>query len=156
MTPTLQPRFISLKRLGISLGILIALIVLSGLLSYYWLPGYAKSQLEIVLSDTLQRPVTVALVEFKPHTLQLTVHGFRVGEKTDNPEKPEETLLSFDRLFIDLSSESITQRAPVISAITLATPSIRLVREGRNQFNISDLITKFTQPDKDDKNAPSL
>lgn len=155
MTPTLQPRFISLKRLGISLGILVALIVLSGLLSYYWLPGYAKSQLEIVLSDTLQRPVTVALVEFKPHTLQLTVHGFRVGEKTGSPEKPEETLLSFDRLFIDLSSESITQRAPVISAITLAAPSIRLVRESRDQFNISDLVTKFTQPAEDNKNTSS-
>lgn len=152
---TLQPRFISLKRLGISLGVLAALIVLLALLSYYWLPGYAKSQLEIVLSDTLQRPVTVALIEFKPHTLQLTIHGFRVGEKTDSPEKPEETLLSFDRLFIDLSSESITQRAPVISAVTLTTPFIRLVREGKDQFNISDLITKFTQPAEDDKNATS-
>lgn len=152
---TLQPRFISLKRLGISLGILAALIVLLALLSHYWLPGYAKSKLEIVLSDTLQRPVTVALIEFKPHTLQLTIHGFRVGEKTSSPEKPEETLLSFDRLFIDLSSESITQRAPVISAVTLTTPFIRLVREGKDQFNISDLIAKFTQPAGDDKNAPS-
>ena len=83
MTSTAQQRLIPYKRLIISLGVIVALIVLLGALSYFWLPGYAKSQLEIRLSDILQRPVNVASIEIKPHTLELIVHGFHIGEKVD-------------------------------------------------------------------------
>lgn len=55
MTTTEQPRVSRYKRLSISLGIVFALIALLAALSYFWLPGYAKSQLEIRLSELLKR-----------------------------------------------------------------------------------------------------
>ncbi len=150
---TEQHRFITRKRLKISLGVIvtvIALFGLPGLLSYFWLPGYAKSQLEIHLSETLKRPVTVQSIDVKPYTLELTVSGFHISEKASSPDA-DETLFSFDKLYIDLSFNSIVQRAPIISAITLTKPTIRLVRETENQFNISDLIEEFTEPSEDDE-----
>lgn len=147
MTLTTQNHFIILKRLGISLGVVATIIALFGLLGHFWLPGYAKSQLEIILSETLDRPVTIQSIDIQPYTLEITVHGFRVGEKiADTPE----VFFSFDRLYVDLSAESVTRRAPVVTALTLATPTIRLVREAENQFNISDLVEKFTQPADDE------
>ncbi len=145
MTSTVQQRLIPYRRLIVSLGVIVALIVLLAALSYFWLPGYAKSQLEIRLSEILQRPVSVASIEIKPHRLELIVHGFRVGEKADS-SKPGEALFAFSRLYVDLSIESLKRRAPIITAITLTDPKLRLVREAENQLNISDLLEQFSQP----------
>lgn len=147
MTPTTESnRFIKYKRLKISLGVIAAFIVLFSLLGYFWLPGYARSQLEIKLSETLDRPVTVQSIEIKPYSLELAVNGFRVGEKTSDTD---EVFLSFDRLYVDLSINSIVHRAPVVTAITLTKPTVRLVRQTKEQFNISDLIEKFSQDDEE-------
>lgn len=147
MTPTTESnRFVKHKRLKISLSVIATLIVLFGLLGYFWLPGYAKSQLEIKLSEMLDRPVTVQSIEVKPYTLELAINGFHVGEKTSDPG---EVFLSFDRLYVDISINSVVHRAPVFSAITLTEPTVRLVRETEEQFNISDLIEKFSQDDEE-------
>lgn len=152
MTSTIQPRFIRYKRLIISLGVIAALIVIVGALITFWLPGYAKSQLEIRLSEILQRPVTVASIEIKPRTLELIVLGFRVDEKIAS-DKKSTALFSFNKLSVDLSIESLKQRAPVLAAITLTDPQLRLVRESKEQLNISDLLEKFGQPADEEKAA---
>ncbi|MER0214937.1 MAG: DUF748 domain-containing protein [Nitrosomonas sp.] len=145
MTPTSQQRVIRYKRLGITLGVIAVLIAVFAALGTYWLPGYAKSQLEIRLSEILQRPVTVASIELKPSTLELNIQGFRIDEKTDNAEA-NTALFSFNTLHIGLSLESLKQRAAVVSSITLAEPQLHLVRKSKDQLNISDLLERFNQP----------
>lgn len=149
MTPTLKPRFFNRKRLGISLGVIAAIFILFGLLAYFWLPGYAKNQIELLLSETLHRPVTVQSIDIKPYSLEFTVHGFNIGERDEGVDTGK-TFVSFDQLYIDLSIESVTRRAPVISAITLASPNVRIVREDENQFNFTDLVEEFTKPSEDE------
>ena len=148
MTTTARQRFISHKRLIISVGVIAGLILLIAALSYFWLPGYAKTQLEERLSELLQRPVSVALIEIKPHTLELIVQDFRIGNKNDEPEK-RESLFSFAKLHIDVSIESVARRAPVITAFSIEQPKVHLVREAEDRFNISDLLEKFSQPSDD-------
>ncbi len=150
MAPTLKPRFFNRKRLGISLGVITGIFVLFGLLGYFWLPGYAKNQVEILLSETLHRPVTVQSIDIKPYTLEISINGFNIGEKSDGVDAGE-TFISFEQLYVDLSIESVTRRAPVISAITLASPTVRVVREDKNQFNFTDLIEEFSKPSEDEE-----
>lgn len=145
MTPTSQQRVIRYKRLGITLGVIAVLIAVFAALGTYWLPGYAKSQLEIRLSEILQRPVTVASIELKPRTLELNIQGFRIDEKADNAEA-NTALFSFNTLHIGLSLESLKQRAAVVSSITLTEPQLHLVRKSKDQLNISDLLERFNQP----------
>ncbi|MBL8497263.1 DUF748 domain-containing protein [Nitrosomonas sp. JL21] len=148
MTTTVRQRFISHKRLIISVGVIAALILLIAALSYFWLPGYAKSQIEERLSEMLQRPVSVAKIEIKPHTLELIVQDFRIGNRIDEPEKTE-SLFSFAKLHIDVSIESITRRAPVVTAFSIVEPRLHIVREAEDRFNFSDLLEKFSQPADD-------
>ncbi len=157
MTSNTQSKVFRYKRTLISFGIIVALLFILAALSYFWLPGYAKSQIEIRLSALLQRTVTVASIEFKPHTLELTVQGFEIGEKVGANEKPV-SFLSFARLYIDLSIESVSRRAPVITAFTLEEPKVRLVREAENQLNISDLLEQFNKPSPqpEKKSEPAL
>lgn len=137
-------RLFTRKRFAIGLVVLFVIIVVLGLLSYYWLPGYVKSEVEEKLSKKINRPVTVKAIEFKPLTLELTVTAFHVGAKNP-PDKTKATLLSFDKLHVDLSIDSITRRALIISAITLEKPKVYLVREQADQYNITDILESFEQ-----------
>ena len=151
MSTKTSKRFVTRKRLAISFVVLATTIILLGLLTYFWLPGFAKSRIEAILSDTLHRPVTIESIDFHLFSLEVTVHGFRVGEKAGRVDA-DETFFFFEKLYADLGFiESVTHRAPVVSAITLLTPTLRLVREGENQFNITDLVTEFSQPSDDDE-----
>ncbi len=152
MTSTVPSRVNRYKRLSIGLGIVVALIALLAALSIFWLPGYAKSQLEMRLSEILHRPVTVASIEIKPHTLELIVLGFRVDEKADVNNQEHEAFFSFNKLYIDLSIESLKRRAPVVTAITLTEPKLRLIRETEDQLNISDLLEEFSKTSDEEKN----
>ena len=125
------------RRIGIGLGIVAGIAVLFGLLGYFWLPGYAKSKLETALSEILHRPVSVQSIEIRPYTLELTVRGFRIGEKNTDSDTGN-ALFSLDELYADLSMASLAHRAPVISALLLKGPAVRLVREAQQRFNITD------------------
>ena len=146
------------RQIGIVLGIASALIALLAALGVFWLPGFAKSQLETRLTEMLQRPVTVASVELKFHTLELTINDLQVNDHASSPGTTA-PLLSFHKLHVDLSIESLKFRAPVVSSITLANPQIRLIREAGGQFNIADLLEKFgntgaQETEADDQQSP--
>ncbi|HET7062404.1 MAG TPA: DUF748 domain-containing protein, partial [Nitrosospira sp.] len=130
------------RRLGIGAGILVGLVALYGLLGYFWLPGFIRTKVESELSASLHRPVTVRSIEIQPYTLEFTVRGFRVGGKPSDSDAGND-LLSFEELYVNVSGASLTKGAPVISAVTLRGPVVRLVREGENRFNITDLIEDF-------------
>lgn len=71
-SPT-KKRFLTRKHLAISLGVIFSIVVLFGVLGYFWLPGFAKAKLEQVLSETLARPVTVQSIDIKPFTQEVAV-----------------------------------------------------------------------------------
>ena len=148
-------RLVTNKRLRISIGVLVITVVLFGLLGYFWLPGYAKNKLETVLSETVHRPVSVQSIDIQPYTLEVTVRGFRVGEKTDSADS-DKVLFSVDELYVNLSAASITHLAPVASSIIVKAPMLRLVREGENRFNITDLIEESSEPLEDVKETSVL
>lgn len=144
------------RRIGVGLGIFFGIVILFGLLGYFWLPGYAKSKLETALSEALHRPVTIQSIDIRPYTLELTVRGFRIGERDTNPDA-NSALFSLDELYADLSIASLARRAPVISAVSLKGPAVRLVREGQQRFNISDLLDDFlNRPDEGGKSMFSV
>ncbi len=151
-TPSTQYRSIRYRRLMIGVGALAGLVVLLAVLAVFWLPGYAKSQLEARLSSLLQRPVTVASVEIKLHTLELTISGFRIAEKTDtDTDAAQQSFFSFAKLHLDFSIESIRYFAPVIESATLIDPELRLLHATEDRFNFSDLLEKFAQPAVEEK-----
>ena len=128
MSPaSLRHRFAAHKRLGIGVGVFAAIFLLFGLLAYFWLPGYAKAKLETALSEALHRPVTVQSIDIQPYTLELAVHGFRVGEKPGSTDA-DKALLSVDKWCVNLSIASIARRAPVISSVSIRAPAVRLFR----------------------------
>ncbi len=138
------------KRLVNVFLVVLTMAVLLSLLSYFWLPVYAKSKLESVLSDVVQRSVTVESIDINLYSLELTINGFQISEKPSVVDV-NKVFFSFEKLHVDLSVDSIRHRTPIINAVLLQDPVISLVRETDELFNITDLIEKFVEePDADD------
>jgi uncharacterized protein DUF748 len=142
-------RFVTNKRLRISLGVLVIFIVLFGLLGYFWLPGYAKTKLETELSEIIHRPVSIKSIDIQPFSLELIIRGFQIGKKVES-EGTDNVLFSVGELYANVSTASIARLAPVVSSITIKEPMLYLVREGENRFNITDLVEEFSEKGEDD------
>lgn len=133
------------RRLRIGGITLAVFLVIFGLVGYFWLPGFAKTQLETLLSEKLHRPVTVEKISVSPYTLSATVEGFKVGD-----------VLAFKSLYLNLSTSSLIRGIPVVSEVRLVQPEIHLVRESAQRLNISDLLDEWLNKPKDDKPTPEF
>src|SRR5690606_7006319 len=85
-SPYAQKAAAGVKRHRRWLYALAGLFILFGLLGYLWLPGFAKSKAETLLSEKLHRPVTIQRIEVHPYTLEAAVEGLRIGEREGEGE----------------------------------------------------------------------
>ena len=116
------------------IGVLLFLL-LFGLFGYVALPGIIQSQAEKILSEKLQRKVSIGKVEVSPFALAVTVHDFKLMEP-----QGDAVFAAFDTLSINLSAQSAWRLAPVVQAVRLTKPYLHLVRVDANRYNIDDLL----------------
>lgn len=125
-----------IRRVGWAAAALLAL----GLLAWLAVPPLLKWQGQLRLSEALGRSVTIGKVDFKPWALELAVDDVVVA----GPAPASEPLLKVARLRADLSLSSLLRRAPVIEALEIDAPQLRLARTAPGHFDIDDLIARFT------------
>lgn len=136
-----RPRWL---RAGAALGLVLGLVAAFG---FVILPLLARHELPPRLSALLGRPVAIDDIGFNPFTLRLVVSGVRVGER-EAPGPAAATSppgLGLSRLEIDGSWRSLIERAPVISGVRLIEPTIRLVRDRQQRYNVEDLVQLWMQ-----------
>ena len=135
-------------RIRIAAGLLAAL-ALFGVLGFFVAPPLARGQLETLLSAQLGRAVQVQRVAFNPFTLRAEVGGVTVQDR----DSAAPALLTVDSLVIDASWRSIFERAPVIDALRLVAPTLRVARAADGRLDVQDLLDRWLgQPS--DPNAP--
>jgi hypothetical protein len=133
------------KRLATSAAALFFLAALFGVLGYFWLPGFAKTKLEILLTEQLHRPVTIGAIHIAPYTLEATVNDVKVGD-----------VLRIKSLYVDVSVQTLTRRLPVISAVRLIAPELTLTRVASGRLDVSDLLDEWLNKPDDGKPAPEF
>ncbi|MCM2296652.1 DUF748 domain-containing protein [Rhodoferax sp.] len=113
------------------------------------LPPLLKTQLETRLSEQLGRRVTLGQLEFKPWSLELTLHDFEVAPASIPegalPVAQAEVLpqLFVKRLYIDAELQSLFRLAPVVDAITLEAPHLRLTHLGGGRYDVDDVLARL-------------
>lgn len=129
-----------LKRLGW------AVLAVLGLMALAWVgvPPLLKSQIEQHASAALGRPVTVGRIDFKPWTLELSAEQLAIGAAPGAASA--EPLLKIARLHTDVDLRSVLNLAPVLTALEIDQPEVRLTRTAEGHYDIDDLITRFSQP----------
>ncbi|MBL8468430.1 DUF748 domain-containing protein [Methyloversatilis discipulorum] len=120
------------------IGIVVA-IVLFGLLGAFAAPHLVRSLAEKHGSEFLGRALTLQDVSINPYTLELTVSGLKMLEANGKDEA-----VTLDSLTVDVEWASLFKGAPVVRAVQVERPWLRIVRldeEGR--FNFSDVLQKI-------------
>ncbi|TAN08754.1 MAG: DUF748 domain-containing protein [Rhodanobacteraceae bacterium] len=120
-----------------ALGIVIAL-VLYGLLGFFAAPPIIRSQIQQQASNALGRRVTIGHVRFDPYTLRLQLNRLRIAGRTGQPP-----FVRVDRAIINASWTSLLRRAPVLDALILERPRIRIVRSAQGRYNFSDILARL-------------
>lgn len=116
---------------------------------YWGLPGLIAQQLQSQASQALGRAVTVRSVDVAPWSLSVTVHGLEVAGLPG-----QAPALSVERSYINASLTSLLRMAPVLDAIELDQPVVRVTQAAPGHWDFDDVIAHLqstAQPD--DPNA---
>ena len=131
-----------LQRSALLLSSLFALWALAWLL----VPMVLKHQLETRLGAQLGREVRVGQVDFKPWSLELTLHDLQIAQADAQPGTPPQ--LSVQRLYLDLEAQSLLRLAPVVDALQIDAPQLRLRHLGAGRYDVDDILARL-QPAPD-------
>ncbi len=112
-------------------------------------PPIAKSYLVAALSRELKREVTIESLRINPFTLSATVRGLVMKDRPG-----PEPALTFDELYVNASLASLHRMAPVLEAIRLVKPHLRLVRAADGRHSFQDLADEAASKPKEPAAEP--
>lgn len=125
-------------------------------LAYALVPWVLKSQIEKIGAEKLGRQVTVEAVEFKPWSLELTLHDLAIakaGATLPQAQPPSGAAapgpspqLQIKRLYIDAELASLWRLAPVVGAIQVEEPALSLTHLGAGHYDIDDILARLQTP----------
>ncbi|HHO75992.1 MAG TPA: DUF748 domain-containing protein, partial [Deltaproteobacteria bacterium] len=102
---------------------------------FYILPAVLKPVLEKNLGERLKRPVTIGDIDMNPYTLSASIKWLEVKDL-----QGDATFVSLDELYVNLQAVSAMKRALFLKEIRLQNPYVKIVRQGPQQYNFSDLM----------------
>ena len=119
----------------------VAALLLLWLLSWLLVPVLAKGPLERKASELLGRPVTVGAIEFKPWTLEITLRDLVVGGR--GGAAPQ---LEIARVYADAELQSLVRLAPVVDALAIDNPHLRLTLLADGHYDVDDILARLATP----------
>ncbi|MEG0976473.1 MAG: DUF748 domain-containing protein [Comamonas sp.] len=129
----------------------VALLVLWAL-AWSALPWLVRTQGEKIASQKLGRAVHIGAVELKPWSLELTVHDLQIAGR-DADSLPQ---LAVERIYVDADMQSIFRLAPVLDAIQIDKPVVRVAQTAPGKFDFDDIVEKLKDPNpKPDDGKPA-
>lgn len=126
------------------LAIVAALAVAAALL----VPRVVKTQLEQRGSALLGRGLHVAEVSFSPLTLTLELRGLQLDAAAGDAGAGPQARI--ERLALNLSARSLLAGLPIVEALQVDAPSLRLARTAAGRYDVDDLIARLTAPSPPD------
>ena len=124
----------------------VAAVLLLGVIAWLAVPPLLRSNAERYGSEFLGREVKVGQVEFKPWALQLSVHDVSVAS-ADGASKQVE----IGRIYIDVAWQSLVRLAPVLDAIEIDSPTVRVAQVAPGQFDFDDILKRIAAMPKSEE-----
>lgn len=128
-----------LRRLGWCLLALLLLWALSWLL----LPWLLRTQGERLATEKLGRAVHIGAVDFKPWSLELTLRDLQIA----GPQAGSAAMLAVERIYVDADIQSVFRLAPVLDAIQVDKPVLRVAQTAPGKFDFDDILQKLRSPE---------
>ncbi|MFC7410527.1 DUF748 domain-containing protein [Hydrogenophaga atypica] len=126
------------------LWVVLLLVLTAWLLAWWAVPVWLKGVIQDQGRAALGREVRVEAVSFRPWSLELDIQGLQVAGAT--PDEP--ALLDVARLYVDAEAQSLFRLAPVVDALVVERPVLRLRHLGDGRYDIDDLLTRWAERPK--------
>ncbi|MBS0317048.1 MAG: hypothetical protein JSR49_07990, partial [Proteobacteria bacterium] len=117
-----------------------ALLILWGV-TWLAVPPLVKSEVQKIAGKELGRKVTVGAVDFKPWSLELTLTDLAVATADGAGQQ-----FHLKRLYLNADIQSLFRFAPVLDAVSLDAPSLKLARIAEGHYDIDDILARLNQP----------
>jgi uncharacterized protein involved in outer membrane biogenesis len=120
------------------LGLLVAVVAIAVLWSAAWfyVPPLVADAAEKAVAQALGRRLTLGKVEFNPWTLELTLSDVAVAGASADAAP----LLEVKRIHADAALVSLLRLAPVIDAVDIDAPTLRVSRLGDGRYDVDDVL----------------
>ena len=118
--------------------VVVLLVLAFWLIAWTAVPPILKNRVEVIASEKLGRQVLVGSIEFKPWTLELTLNDLRVASADRR-----ESQLQIGRIYADIELQSLLRLAPVIDAVTIDSPVVKLTRLADGKYDIDDIVARL-------------
>jgi uncharacterized protein involved in outer membrane biogenesis len=116
-----------------AVGALLTALALYSLLGFLILPGIALRIANQQLANYATTPATLQRIELNPFSLQVTLWGLNIGE-------PGKEQIGFERLYADLSLDSLWTKALHLSSIELDKSKTEIVFGKDGKLNLLGLF----------------
>ena len=115
------------------LGVAAILTCAYALAGFLGVPRLARSQLEALVTRTLERRIELGEIRFNPFTFEATIEGLRLTEADGAP------LAAFRHLRVNAGIASLWRRGLVLQEIELAAPELDVVVAPDGSLNLARL-----------------
>ena len=122
-------------------GVAVLVVLVVWAVAWLAVPPLAKSQLQKIATQKLGRQVTVGAIDFKPWSLELTLTDLRIAAADGG--QPQ---LAIRRLYADAELQSVLRLAPVIDAVSIEGPAVRLTHAADGKYDIDDVLARLASP----------
>ncbi len=130
----------TLRRLWITLAVLLTLVGLYALLGFYGVPALVQSIAQKQV-EKMGRHVSIGRVDFNPFTFEASIGDFKLTEADGSP------LISFEDFAVEAEVwDSLRQRGAVLDYVRLKSPDIALIVEADGSINLAKLVPPSTEP----------
>lgn len=121
----------------------VAGLLLLWLLLWAVVPPLLKWQIQKQASAALGRSVTVGAVQFRPWTLELSLTDLAISGVDAAPP-----LFTAKRVYADAELQSLLRLAPVVDALRIEQPALRLTRRADGALDIDDILSRLSRPEE--------
>ncbi len=135
MRPKPSPIFI---RIAKWIAISVALYTIIGFLI---LPIVTRSVLSNILSEQLQRSVTIMRVTINPYALTFGLHDLIIKDREGS-----DILFSLKELHLNLETASILNKGLILKEARIVNPYVNIIRYEDSSYSISDLMETEKEP----------
>jgi hypothetical protein len=116
----------------------VAGVLIAWALAWLVVPPVLKHQAQKVASERLGRTVTIGSVDFNPWSLELTLSDLVIATADGKADQ-----LRMKRLHVDAELESVLRWAPVVDAVVVDAPALRLTHLGGGRYDIDDVLQRL-------------
>jgi hypothetical protein len=129
-----------------------SLVGLMALWVMAWLavPTLLKNQIEARGSAALGRALTVGAVDFKPWSLELTLSDLAIASADGKASQ-----FTVARVYVDAELQSLVRLGPVLDAVVVDSPALRLTHTGGGHYDMDDIMARLRAPGADPSTGSS-